>query len=76
MLILLRDSSKINSAGRVAERFTRTTQNRMGLRPCGFESHRAHQLNNARVAELADATDLRSVGSNTMWVRPPPRAPK
>lgn len=30
----------------------------------------------ARVAELADATDLKSVGSNTVRVRFPSRAPK
>lgn len=30
--------------GRVAERSTRTTQNRMGVIPCGFESHLAHKI--------------------------------
>ena len=29
-----------------------------------------------RVAELADAIDLKSIGSNTVRVRPPPRPPK
>ena len=30
----------------MAERFTRTTQNRMGAIPCGFESHLAHMNRN------------------------------
>ena len=31
---------------------------------------------NARVAELADAKDLRSFARKSVWVRPPPRAPR
>ena len=34
------------------------------------------QFFDARVAELADAADSKSAGSDVVWVRPPPRAPE
>ena len=39
--------------GHVAKRFTRTTQNRVALRPCGFESHHAHNKSLAYLIGLA-----------------------
>ena len=37
---------------------------------------RFHGIKQADVMELADVTDSKSVGSNTVRVRPPPSAPK
>ena len=34
------------------------------------------QINNADVAELVDARDLKSLDGNVVWVRVPPPAPK
>ena len=34
------------------------------------------QINNADVAELVDARDLKSLDGNVVWVRVPPPAPR
>jgi hypothetical protein len=39
-------------------------------------SEKAMQINDADVAELVDARDLKSLDGNVVWVRVPPPAPE
>ena len=44
-------------------------------RSCG-KIYEYRKIMHADVMELADVTDSKSVGSDTVWVRVPPSAPK
>jgi hypothetical protein len=40
------------------------------------QGKKAIEINNADVAELVDARDLKSLDGNVVWVRVPPPAPE
>ena len=52
-----------------------TMREKTHLKSLGREGKHVKTIYYARVAELADAMDLKSIGRNTMWVRFPPFAP-